>query len=264
MARQVARDRMGHLRASVWCLGPVVRTKAYRRLEGLCQSEVQDAGSHQTVDGVGRHARYQGAAPGRGRHAPTETVPLSDSTVRHLQLERPLAVLDTETTGVDPLTDRIVELAVVRLDPDGAARRYRRLVDPGVPIPPAATAVHGIADADVAGRPRFAAIADRLARRLDGCDLAGFNLRRFDLPLLAAEFARAGVAFDPADRAVVDAQQIYHAREPRDLAAAVRFYCGREHAATARWPTRWRRRRCSTRSSAATPTCRGRPGSCIG
>ena len=149
---------------------------------------------------------------------------------RHLVLERPLAVVDLETTGVDPRHDRIVEVGVLKVAPDCGPFRYRRLVHPGIPIPPAAQAVHGIADEDVAEKPRFRAIAPRLARLLADADLAGFNIRRFDLPFLAAEFARAGVEFPIGDRAVLDAQRIYHEREPRDLAAAMRFFCGREHA----------------------------------
>src|SRR4051812_28427384 len=131
---------------------------------------------------------------------------------RHLVLERPLAVVDLETTGIDARHDRIVEVGVLKVDPDAGPFRYRRLVHPGVPIPPAARAVHGIGDEDVAERPRFRAIAPRLARLLADADLAGFNIRRFDLPFLIAEFARAGVAFPTGDRAVLDAQRVYHQR----------------------------------------------------
>jgi DNA polymerase-3 subunit epsilon len=147
----------------------------------------------------------------------------------HLRLERPLAVIDTETTGLDPRDDRVVEVAGLVLRPGAEPARFSRLVNPGRPIPPAATAVHGIADEDVAAEPPFAAIAPRLARLLEGADLAGFNIARFDLPFLSAEFRRAGVEFAIAGRAVVDVQRIFHRLEPRDLAAAVRRYCGREH-----------------------------------
>ena len=150
---------------------------------------------------------------------------------RHLVLERALAVLDLETTGVDARNDRIVEVGVLKLAPDAGPIYYRRLVHPGIPIPGAAVAIHGITDEDVAEKPRFRTIAPRLARLLADADLAGFNVRRFDLPFLAAEFARAGVEFRLGDRAVLDAQQIFHRHEPRDLAAAMRFYCGREHGA---------------------------------
>jgi DNA polymerase-3 subunit epsilon len=142
--------------------------------------------------------------------------------LRHLRLERPLAVLDLESTGVDPARDRIVEVAVLKLTPGAEPIRFRRLVNPGVPIPPSASAVHGIRDEDVAERPRFAAVAPRLARLLVDADLAGFGLTTFDLPLLLAEFARAGIRFPLGGRAVVDVLRLYRARHPRDLAAAVR------------------------------------------
>ena len=130
-----------------------------------------------------------------------------------------------------PRNDRIVEVGVLKVAPDAGPIRYRRLVNPGIPIPPAARAVHGIADEDVAEKPRFRAIAPRLARLLADADLAGFNIRRFDLPFLAAEFARAGIAFAIGrSRACWTPSGSTIEREPRDLAAALRFYCGREHA----------------------------------
>jgi DNA polymerase-3 subunit epsilon len=148
---------------------------------------------------------------------------------RHLMLERPLAVLDLETTGVDVRNDRIVEVAVLKFAPDAEPVRYRRLINPGIPIPAAASAIHGITDEVIAEKRRFEVIAPRLARLLADADLAGFNVRRFDLPLLLAEFRRAGVDLPIAGRAVLDIQQIYHKYEPRDLAAAVAYYCGRAH-----------------------------------
>ena len=148
----------------------------------------------------------------------------------YLTLTRPLAAIDLESTGVDVARDRIVEVAVVKFAPGGATEVFHRRVNPGVPIPAAATAVHGVADADVAAAPAFAAIARDLRAFLDGCDLAGFGLASFDLPLLAAEFARAGVRFAVAGRAVLDALGVYRRFEPRDLAHAVRFYAGRDHA----------------------------------
>lgn len=144
-------------------------------------------------------------------------------------LNRPLAFLDLETTGLSPGSDRIVEIAVIRVSPGGDVTEKVRRFDPGMPIPPEATAVHGIEDADVAGKPPFAARARSLADQLDPCDLAGFNLRRFDLPMLLAEFRRAGVRFDPRKRRLVDVQTIFHREEPRDLSAAARFYLAREH-----------------------------------
>jgi len=149
---------------------------------------------------------------------------------RNLKLRRPLAVLDLETTGVDVKTDRIVEIGILAVRPGRPAEQHTRRVNPGVPIPPGATAVHGITDDDVAGAPAFGAVADDLLTRLDGCDLCGFNVKRFDLPLLYNEFRRAGRSFPLDGRAVIDPQEIFHAYEPRDLTAAVRFYLGREHA----------------------------------
>jgi DNA polymerase III subunit epsilon len=148
---------------------------------------------------------------------------------RHLTLDRPLAVLDLETTGVDVRNDRIVEVAVLKFAPDSEPVRYRRLINPGIPIPAAAAAIHGITDEVIAEKRRFEAIAPRLAQLLADADLAGFNLRRFDLPLLLAELRRAEVDFPLAGRAVLDVQQIYHMYEPRDLASAVAHYCGRAH-----------------------------------
>ncbi len=150
---------------------------------------------------------------------------------RHLKLRRSLVVLDTETTGPDPQADRLIDLGVVIVGLEGGVGRAAVRFDPGVPIPPAATAVHGITDADVAGYPPFAASAAGIAEALADHDLAGFNLKRYDLPLLLAEFARAGVSFDLTGRAVLDAQEIFFRREPRTLSAAIRFYCGEEHAA---------------------------------
>lgn len=143
-------------------------------------------------------------------------------------LERPLAFFDLETTGLRPGTDRIVELAVIRLGPGGDVTERVRRYNPGMPIPPEATAVHGISDADVADEPPFSATARSLAAFLEPCDLAGFNVRRFDLPMLLSELQRAGVAFDAGARRTVDVQMIFHREEPRDLSAAVRFYLGRE------------------------------------
>lgn len=147
----------------------------------------------------------------------------------HLALNRPLAILDVETTGVDPKVDRIVEISVLRMCPQtGRDHRTRRL-NPTVPIPAEATLVHGIRDADVADMPKFADVAPSLLAFLDGCDLCGFNLKRFDLRILNAEFARAGHIFALDGRAIIDPMEIFHAYEKRDLTAAVRFYLARSH-----------------------------------
>lgn len=146
-----------------------------------------------------------------------------------LPLDRPLVVFDTETTGTNSRSDRIVEIACVKIHPDGRREDWERRLNPGIPIPAASTAIHGISDADVASAPRFRDVAAELAAYLAGCDLAGYNIAGFDLPVLRAEFLRAGVPFEVSDRRLVDAQRIFFAREPRHLAAAARFYCQSEH-----------------------------------
>ena len=145
------------------------------------------------------------------------------------KLERPLAVFDIEATGIAPRSDRIVELAVVKLMPDGARQTHTFRFNPGVPIPEEAVRIHGITNEDVAACPSFTELAEEIASILDGCDLAGFNIVRYDLPMLAEEFVRAGVPFDAGNRRIIDAQRIFHRREPRDLAAGLRFYCGEMH-----------------------------------
>jgi DNA polymerase III subunit epsilon len=147
----------------------------------------------------------------------------------NLALERPLAVIDVETTGTNPQVDRIVEISVLKVYPSGERQQRTRRINPGIPIPAEASAVHGIKDADVADQPKFAQVAAGLISFLDGCDLCGFNLKKFDLRVLHAEFARASVPFSLANRAVVDPMEIYHRKEPRNLAAALRFYCDRDH-----------------------------------
>ena len=152
-------------------------------------------------------------------------------TLRNIELRRPLAVLDIKATGTRPDADRIVQVGIIRIEPGGCdPTRIGRIVNPGVPIPPEAAAIHGITDDDVEGRMPFEEVADYILRLLDGADLAGFGIARFNLPLLAAEMRRAGHDFSVAGRSVVDAMRIFHDRERRDLAAAVRLYCGREHS----------------------------------
>ena len=146
-----------------------------------------------------------------------------------MNLNRPLASLDLETTGTDPATSRIVEVGVVKRYPDGREETFWWLVNPEVTIHAEATRVHGYTDAAVADAPPFSGVADDIAATLTGCDLVGFNLRAFDLPLLRAEFARCGVAWPCDDANVIDAFVIYREHERRDLPAAVRHYLGREH-----------------------------------
>ena len=146
------------------------------------------------------------------------------------RLERPLIFFDTETTGTDPSSDRIVEISLVRVmpAPDGveAPRTWR--IDPGVRIPIEATEIHGITNDDVDGLTRFANIADELLQLFAGADLAGFNVGRFDIRVLQAELVRIGKSLDLSQTRVIDAQVIFHQKEPRNLGAALRFYCDRE------------------------------------
>ncbi len=146
-----------------------------------------------------------------------------------LTLERPLVVFDTETTGTNPRADRIIEIACLKIHPDGRREEWIRRFNPGIPIPAGSTAIHGILDADVAAAPRFREAAAELAAFLADSDLAGYNIVGFDLPVLRNEFLRAGVAFEVSERRLVDAQRIFFSREPRHLAAAARFYCQSEH-----------------------------------
>ena len=146
-----------------------------------------------------------------------------------LPLDRPLIVFDTETTGTNPRSDRVIEIACIKVHPDGRTEQWIRRINPGIPIPAGSTAIHGMHDADVASAPRFREVAAELAQFFEGSDLAGYNIAGFDLPVLRAEFLRAGVAFDVTDRRLVDSQRIFFSREPRHLAAAARFYCQSDH-----------------------------------
>ena len=148
---------------------------------------------------------------------------------KNLILSRPLAVIDLETTGTNPQFDRIVEISVLKVSPGAPPEHRTRRLNPGVPIPAEAHQIHGIGDADVAGEPTFRDVAAGLLALLDGCDLCGFNMKRFDLPILVAEFRRAGAELSLDGRVVIDPMEIFHRYEPRDLAAAVRFYVGRDH-----------------------------------
>jgi len=146
-----------------------------------------------------------------------------------LKLERPLIVFDIESTGTVARKDRIVELAAVKVMPDGTETTRCWLLNPTIPIPPETTAIHGISDEIVKNCPTFAEKADEIFEFFRDCDLSGFNADRFDIPCLEEEFARAGMNFAPSARLHVDVQRIYHKMEPRDLSAAVRFYLGRDH-----------------------------------
>lgn len=145
------------------------------------------------------------------------------------KLDQPLAVLDIEATGTAPRSDRIVELAIVKLMPDGTRSTHTFRVNPEMPIPPEALKIHGISDSDVAGCPTFSEIAPEVLRLLEGCDLAGYNVIRFDIPMLIEEFLRVDTQFDISGRRIIDVQRIFHKREPRDLSSALKFYCGEMH-----------------------------------
>ena len=145
-----------------------------------------------------------------------------------INLKKPIIFFDLETTGVDVTHDRIVEISMIKVLPSGEEIEKTRRVNPGIPIPAEATAVHHITDADVANEPSFRQIAKSLANEMVGCDIAGFNSNRFDIPMLDQEFQRAGVKFDFTKARFVDVQTIFHKKEQRTLVAAYRFYCGKE------------------------------------
>ncbi len=147
---------------------------------------------------------------------------------RELKLSRPLAVFDIESTGVVPQRDRIVELAVLKIYPDGRRQNTVRRLNPQMPIPAGATAIHGISDADVADAPTFSDIADKLFAYLADCDLGGYNITGFDIPMLEAEFRRAGLEFKVDDRKVVDSYNIFCKLFPRTLSAAYKLFCGKD------------------------------------
>lgn len=146
----------------------------------------------------------------------------------NLKLDRPIIFFDLETTGTDILNDRIVEISLIKVNPDGSEFERTRRINPEIPIPAEATAVHGISDADVADEPKFSQIAHSLADIFTGCDIAGFNSNRFDVPMLDQEFQRAGVRLDFTEVRFVDVQTIFHKKEPRNLIAAYRFYCDKD------------------------------------
>ena len=142
-----------------------------------------------------------------------------------LNLKNPLIFFDLETTGIDIVKDRIVEISLVKVLPDGSSETKTRRLNPGMPIPAEATAVHGITDDDVKDCPHFEQVARSLAAYIKGCDLAGYNSNKFDIPVLAEEFLRAGVDIDLKKRKFVDVQTVFHKKEQRTLSAAYKFYC---------------------------------------
>lgn len=144
-----------------------------------------------------------------------------------LNLKKPIIFFDLETTGTDITKDRIVEICYIKVTPDGKEVEYTKRINPGMHIPETASAVHGIYDEDVKDCPMFKDVAREIANEFEGCDIAGFNSNRFDLPLLAEEFLRAQVDIDLTRMKAIDVQVLYHKREPRTLSAAYKFYCGK-------------------------------------
>ena len=143
-------------------------------------------------------------------------------------LTKPLIVFDLETTGLDLVKSRIIQIAYVKVFPDGSEQCRDYYVNPESPIPPEVSAITGITDAMVVNAPTFKTLAPQLVRDFTGCDFAGFNSNHFDIPLLAEEFLRAGIDFDFSKCRLIDIQTIYHKMEPRNLTAAFKYYCGQE------------------------------------
>ncbi len=157
-----------------------------------------------------------------------------------LNLKNPAIIFDLETTGVDVTKDRIVEISIIKCLPNGDEEVKTRRINPGMPIPPQSTAIHGISDADVVGCPTFKEVAKSLAAYIEGCDIVGYNSIKFDVPMLAEEFLRAGVDIDFRKRKLIDVQNIFHKLEQRTLVAAYKFYCEKtlENAHSAEADTR--------------------------
>jgi DNA polymerase III subunit epsilon len=145
-----------------------------------------------------------------------------------LNLTRPIAFFDLETTGIKVATDRIVEICIHRINVDGSTKTKTLRINPEVSIPPEVTAIHGITDEDVKDAPKFREVVHELAHLLENCDLAGFNSNHFDIPLLVEEFLRAGFDFELKGRRFIDVQNIFHKMEPRNLYAAYKFYCDKD------------------------------------
>lgn len=145
-----------------------------------------------------------------------------------LKLNNPIVFFDLETTGINVSADRIVELSYLKVFPNGNEESKTMRINPERPIPPESTAVHGITDADVENCPTFKEVARTLAKEIEGCDIAGYNSNRFDVPLLVEEFLRAGVNIDLSRRKFIDVQTIFHKMEQRTLSAAYKFYCDAE------------------------------------
>ncbi|MBC7534388.1 MAG: 3'-5' exonuclease [Ferruginibacter sp.] len=145
-----------------------------------------------------------------------------------LQLNRPIAFIDLETTGVSLSTDRIVEIAIIKVLPDNSRQVKRKLINPQIPIPKVTTDIHGITNEMVKDAPTFKQAGNEIKQYLENCDLGGYNSNRFDIPMLMEEFLRAGMDVDLSNRRMIDVQHIFYTMEPRTLTAAYKFYCQKE------------------------------------
>ena len=145
-----------------------------------------------------------------------------------LQLKRPIAFIDLETTGVSLSTDRIVEIAIIKLLPDDTRQVKRKLINPQMPIPKSSSDIHGITDEMVKDAPTFKQVANEVKVFIENCDLGGYNSNRFDIPILMEEFLRVGLEIDLSKRKMVDVQHIFYTMEPRTLTAAYKFFCEKE------------------------------------
>ena len=160
-----------------------------------------------------------------------------------LQLNRPLVFIDLETTGVNLSTDRIVEIAIIKIMPDGSKCIKIKILNPQIPIPKSSSSIHGITDEKVKEAPTFKQVANELKQFIDDADFSGYNSNRFDIPLLIEEFLRAGITIDMTNRRMLDVQHIFHMMEKRTLGAAYKFYCEKElndaHSAEADATATW-------------------------
>jgi DNA polymerase-3 subunit epsilon len=146
----------------------------------------------------------------------------------NIQLTKPLAFIDLETTGINISNDRIVEIAIVKISPDGSKTVKRKLINPTIPIPQSSTDVHGISNVMVKDAPTFKQVANEIKQFIEGCDIGGYNSNRFDIPMLVEEFLRCELNIDIEERKLVDVQKVYHLMEQRTLSAAYKFYCSKD------------------------------------
>jgi len=160
-----------------------------------------------------------------------------------LQLARPIVFIDLETTGINLATDRVIEIAIVKIFPDKTRQVKHKIINPQIPIPKSASDIHGITDDKVKNAPTFKEVANELKQFIDNADLSGYNSNRFDIPLLMEEFLRAGISIEMSNRRMLDVQQIFHMMEKRTLGAAYKFYCEKElidaHSAEADASATW-------------------------